>query len=451
LRFLVQAAPPDIPRLDEVRLDGGVLVFAFALTSLTGLIFGIGPAWRTASNDPQGVLKSRGRTLAGEGRRLRNGLVVVECGLSAALLVIAGLFLASFSRLVHVPTGFTAPMVLAADLSIPWSKYKEPAQKNAFFEKVVSNLASSPGIASAAITSALPLKGETWVGAAWLPGDTRPYFERPSTNVRFVSPEYFRTMGIPLLAGRTFAPSDRDRKLAVISERLAHTLWPGASAIGRSFEGGFGLYEVVGIVGDVRADADKAAVPILYQPYWDWPPTDSTVIARALGDPRSIAMTMRNAVASVDPDVPVPSLRTMQEVLDDSLSQRHFQAMLGAVFAATALLLAALGIYGVVSYSVARRTGEIGIRAALGARPSDLRRMVVWQGLAPVLIGLLGGIAAALALGHLLAGLLFEIEPYDPTTIAVVALIMLATGAAACLLPARRATQVDPAEALRSE
>jgi putative ABC transport system permease protein len=451
LRFLLQVAPPDIPRLDEVRLDGGVLLFAVALTSLTGVIFGLGPAWRAASSDPQGILKSRGRTLAGEGRRMRNALVVVESGLSAALLILAGLLLASFSRLVHVPTGFAAPTVLAADLSIPWNKYREPAQRNAFFEHVVTSLASSPGVASAAITSALPLKGETWVDNVWLPGDSRPVFDRPSTNVRFVSPEYFRTMGIPLLAGRTLALSDRERKVAVISERLAQTLWPGANAIGRSFDGRFGTYEVIGIVGDVRADAHKSAVPIFYHPYWDWPPLNATIVARAVGNPRSIAQLMRQAVASVDPDVPVPSLVTMQEVLDDSLSQRHFQAILGAVFAATALLLAALGIYGVVSYSVLRRTNEIGIRAALGAQPSDLRWMVVSQGLAPVYIGLLGGIAAALALGRVLGGLLFEIRPDDPTTIATVALIMLTTAAAACLLPARRATQVDPVEALRSE
>ena len=189
----------------------------------------------------------------------------------------------------------------------------------------------------------------------------------------------------------------------------------------------------------------------IYHPYWDWPPLNSTIVARAVGDPRSIAATFRQAVASVDPDVPVPSLKTMQEVLDDSLSQRHFQAMLGAVFAGTALLLAALGIYGVVSCSVARRTNEIGIRAALGARPSDLRWMVVRQGLAPVSIGLLGGILAALALGRVLGGLLFEIKSNDPATIAITALILLATAAAACVLPARRATQVDPAEALRSE
>jgi hypothetical protein len=258
-------------------------------------------------------------------------------------------------------------------------------------------------------------------------------------------------MGIPLLAGRSFALNDHGRNVAVISERLAHTLWPGANAVGRSFEGGFGLYEVIGVVGDVRADTHRAAVPIFYHPHWDWPPFQSTIVARAVGDPRSIAALVRHAVESVDPDVPVPALHTMQEVLDDSLAQRHFQAVLGTAFAATALLLAAFGIYGVVACSVARRTNEIGIRAALGAEPSDLRWMVVRQGMAPVFVGLLGGITAALALSRVLGGLLYEIRPYDPATIAIVALIMLATAAAACLIPARRATQVDPVEALRSE
>jgi predicted permease len=451
LRLLVRIAPPDIPRLDEVRLDGGVVAFALVLTTLTGLVFGLVPAWRAASSDPQSVLRSRSRSLAGEGRRLRNALIIVETGLSATLLILAGLLLGSFSRLVHVPTGFSAPTVLAADISIPWNKYKEPAQKNAFFEQVVSKLESSPEVASAAITTQLPLKGETWVDSAWLPGDSRPLYDRPSTNVRFVSSDYFRTMGIPLVAGRSFAITDHERKVAVISERLAHMLWPASSAIGRSFEGGFGLYEVIGVVGDVRTDAHKPEVPIFYHPYWDWPPQSSTVIARAVGDPRSIAGVMRRAVASVDPDVPVPSLHTMQDVLDDSLLQRRFQAMLGAAFAGTALLLAAFGIYCVVACSVARRTNEIGIRSALGAQPADLLWLVVRQGMAPVLVGLVGGIAAALAFSRVLEGLLFEIKPYNPATIGAVTLIMMATAAAACLLPARRATRVDPVEALRSE
>jgi predicted permease len=451
LKFLVRLAPPDIPRLDEVRLDGGVLGFALGLTALIGLVFSLVPTWRVASSDPQGVLKSRGKALAGAGRRFRHVLVIAETVLSTALLILAGLLLSSLSRLVRVDKGFVAPTVLAADISIPSSKYKDDGRRNAFFEHVVENLAASPQVASAAITSALPLKGETWIDSAWLPGDSRPLFERPTTNVRFVSSEYFRTMGIPLLAGRSFVPADQGRKVAVVSERLAHTLWPGSSAIGRSFEGGFGLYEVIGVVGDVRADPNRAAVPIFYHPHWDWPPLQSTIVARAVGDPRSIAALMRHAVESVDPDVPVPELHTMSEVLEDSLAQRHFQAVLGAAFAATALILAAIGIFGVVACSVARRTNEIGIRAALGAEPSDLRWMVVRQGMGPVVVGLAGGIAAALALSRVLGGLLFEIRPYDPTTIAAVALIMLATAAAACLLPARRATRVDPVMALRSE
>jgi putative ABC transport system permease protein len=451
LGFLVRLAPPDIPRMDEVRLDGGVLFFALALTGLTGLVFGLGSAWRSASNDPQGALKSHGRSLAGAGRRLRNALVVAETGISAALLILAGLLFGSFSRLVRVDTGFSAPTVLAADVSIPRAKYRDTDKRNAFFERVIANLAASPGVSSAAIVSVLPLKGESWIDAAWLPGDARPLFERPSTNVRFISTDYFRTMGIPLLQGRGFVRADNDRNVAVISESLARVLWKGADPIGRSFEGGFGSYRVIGVVGDVRSDAPKAAAPIFYHLYWDWPPLESTVVARAVGDPLSIAAAMRQAVRSADPDVPVPSLRTMREVLEDSLAQRRFQMMLGAAFAATALLLAAFGIYGVVACSVARRTAEIGIRSAFGAQPSDLRWMVLRQGMAPVVVGLLGGIAAALALSRVLSGLLYEIRPYDPATLAAVASILLATAAAACLLPARRATRVNPVEALRAE
>src|SRR5664280_1418682 len=451
LRFLIRIAPADIPRLDEVRLDGGVLWFALALTTLTGLIFGLAPAWRTASNDPQNALKSRGRTLAGAGSRLRTALIVAESGLSAALLILAGLLLTSFSRLIRVEKGFSAPTVLAAEITIPKAKYQQAEQQNDFFEHVVARLNASPEVVSAAFTSALPLKGEIWIDSVWLPGDARPVFERPSTNVRFISPDYFRTMGIPLLAGRSFRVSDQGRKVAVISERLAHALWPGLDVIGRNFEGGFGLYEVVGVVGDVRADAHKPAAPIFYHPYWDWPPQSSTIVARAAGDPRSIGDVVRQAVRAVDADVPVPSLNTMQEVLEDSLAQRRFQMALAATFAATALLLAALGIYGVVACSVARRAGSKHAQTAVSSQPGHLVWMVLRQGLTPVVLGLFGGTAMALAMSRVLGSLLYEVRPYDPATLAAVALILLLTAVFACLLPARRATRVSPVDALRAE
>lgn len=451
LRLFLRAAPADIPRLDEVRLDGGVVLFALALTALTGLAFGLIPAWRVAGGDPQSVLKSRGRTLAGGGRRFRTALIVTESGLSAALLILAGLLLSSFSRLLRVEKGFSAPTVLAADVSIPWTKYRDDAPRNAFFERVIATLDASPGVVGSAITSALPLRGEVWVDSIWLAGDSRPEFERPTTNVRFVSPGYFRTLGIPLLAGRTFQASDHGRKVAVISQQLAQTLWPGQDPLGRRCEGGFGSYEVIGVVGDVRAEANRPPAPIFYHPYWDWAPLQATVVARAAGDPESIAALVRYAVQSIDPDVPVPRLRTMQEVLDDSLAQRHFQMVLASAFAATALLLAALGIYGVVACSVARRTNELGIRAALGARPADLSWLVIRQGVTPVLAGLLAGIALALGLSRVVASLLFETRPGDPATLAAVALLLAGTAVAACLLPARRATQVNPVVALRGE
>ncbi len=451
LGLLVRLAPADLPRLDEVRLDGSVLGFALGLTLVTGLIFGLVPAWRTARTDPQNVLRDRGRTVAGAGRGLRTGLIVAETALSAALLVVAGLLYTSFSRLLEIEPGFSAPTVLAAEVAIPSAKYREAGDKNAFFERVVAQLRATPGVVSAAFTSALPLRGEVWIDGVWLAGDPRPPFERPSANVRFVSPDYFQTMGIPLLAGRTFTTNDHGRRAAVISERLARTLWPNQDALARTFESGFGSYEVIGIVGDVRSDADRAAVPIFYHPHWDWPPLQSTVVARAVGDPRSIADAVRRAVRAADADVPVAELRTMQEVLEGSLAQRRFQMVLASGFAASAVLLAALGIYGVVACSVARRTSELGIRAALGALPSGLCWMVVRQAMTPVILGLAGGVSAALALGRVLGGLLYGVKPYDPPTLTAAALVMFAAAAAACWLPARRAARVDPVIALRSE
>jgi putative ABC transport system permease protein len=454
LGALLRHAPADIPRLDEVRLDLRVLLFALGMTASTGLLFGFAPAWRCARIDPQAALKAGGRALTGgrEGTRFCNVLITAEVGLSTVLLVLAGLLGSSFLRVMRAEKGFRAPTVLAADVAIPWTKYEQPEQRNRFHERVLDHLRSQPGVISAAISSALPLTGETWVDAAWVPGDTRPPVERPIANVRFVSDDYLKTMGIPLFAGRTFHENDRKRKVAILSEQLAKQLWPGQDPVGRQFtRGDEQLYEVIGVAGDVRADPDKPPVAMIYRPYWDWPPRQVMLVARAAGDPRSIAATIRAAIRSVDPDVPIPEMHTMQEILEDSVAQRRFQMLLSAAFAATALLLAALGIYGVVSYAVARRTNEMGVRKALGARPWDLSRMVLGQALTPVAAGLALGIASALAAGRLVGSLLYEVSTRDPLIVAVVAGLLAAVAVAACWIPTRRATKVDPMEALRYE
>ena len=453
LGALVRSAPPDIPRLDEVRLDFWVLAFALAITTATGLLFGLAPAWRAGHADPQDALRSGGRVMSGgvSGARLRGGLVAAEVGLSVVLLVTAGLLMSSFARLIGADKGFRAPSVLAGHVQIPSEKYTEKDQRNAFHERLLDRLRAQPGVLSAAIVTALPLTGETWVDMAALPGDTRPELERPMVNVRFASADYFRTMGIPLLAGRTFSDNDRKRNVAVISERVAHVLWPGQNAVGRQLVMNETTREVIGVVSDVLTEPHKPAVSIVYRPHWEWAPSGVELVARAAGDPRSIGTGMRAAIRGVDPDVPLPELHTMQEVLAESLAQRRFQMLLILAFAGTALLLAAMGIYGVVSYSVTRRRNEMGVRMALGAQGRDLYQMVIRQAMLPVAVGLLAGLGAALAIGRVLASLLFEVGPRDPIIMTTVTGLLLAVALAASFVPARRAASASPLEALRCE
>src|SRR5579871_707053 len=453
LGALLHSAPADIPRLDEVRLDFWVLAFALAITTATGVLFGLAPAWRARHADPQDALRAGARTTGGgiSGARLRGGLVAAEVGLSVVLLVSAGLLITSFAKLIRADKGFQAATVLAGHVQIPMEKYKEDAQRNAFHERLLDRLRTQPGVAAAALVTALPLTGETWVDMVSLPGDTRPQLERPMVNVRFSSADYFRTMGIPLVAGRTFSDNDRKGNKAVISERVAQALWPGQNAVGRQFASNETAREVIGVVRDVLTEPHKAPVAIVYRPYWEWAPRQVELVARAKGDPRSIASAMRAAIREADADVPLPELRTMQEVLAESLAQRQFQMLLIAAFAGTALLLAALGIYGVVSYSVTRRRNEMGVRMALGAEAEDLYAMVMRQAMNPVLVGLILGLAGALAAGRVLASFLFEVSPSDPMILAGVAGVLLAVALAACFVPARRAAGANPLTALRYE
>ncbi len=451
---LIRIMPADIPRLGEVNIDGGVLLFALALTGITTLLSGVLPARRVAKTEVEQVLKAGGRTTTGDamGLRLRNGLIVAEVAFGVLLLTTAGLLVSSLTRVMHADRGFHAPAVLAADLT-PSAKYARWEQRQSLFDSLLEHLASAPGIRSAAIISALPLEGETWLSSVCVPGDTRPEFERPMPNVRFISPGYSQTMGVPLLDGRTFDHADRSRKVAVLSRRLARMLWPQEdTVVGRKF-----LYEdneeheVIGVVKDVRADADREAAPMLYIPYWDGAMDHAVIVAGATGEPLSIAGSVRSAIRRVDPDMPVVAMRTMREVLEESISQRRFQMLMASAFASCAIILAGLGIYSVISYAVARRTREMGIRAAFGARPLDLWRMVLRQGLTPVAIGMVLGLGGSLACGRLLNSLLYEVRADDPLMLAVVAGAVLGAALAACYVPARRAARANPMVMLRHE
>jgi predicted permease len=454
VQLLLGAAPLDLPRLAEVSLDGRVLGFAVLISLVTGVAFGILPALRSARAHPQEALKSGSYTTT-EGRRgvrLRGVLVGVEAALSAVLLITAGLLMGSFVRLMHVDKGFDIERVLSVRVAMPSTKYTEKAQQTAFFDRLMEKTRPLPGVLSAALVSALPLQGESWVDLAAAEGDQRPLFERPMVNVRFVSPDYFKTLRIPFREGRPFDDSQRGRSVVIISQGTARRLWPGQSPLGRRLLHNETLEEVVGVAADVRSTSlDKDPVPIIYIPYWQRPRQAAALLVRTAMDPRGIAAGVREAIRQVDADVPVPEMQTLEEVMSDSVAQRRFQMTLVILFAAAALALAGFGIYGVVSYSVARRRTEMGIRMALGAGAAGLQRMVLWQGIRPVVAGLAVGIAGALVAGRILSSLLFQVSARDPMIIGGVAVVLLAVSVVAALAPARRATRVDPMNALRFE
>jgi len=452
MRWLVAAAPIDLPRLADVRLDSRVLLFALVISLATGLIFGILPALRSAAlRNPFETLKAGSRTST-EGRggiSIRNILVGLEVGLSAALLVTAGLLIASFVRLTTIDKGFDVERVLAVDVSLPFAKYK-PAQSAEFFQRVLDQARALPGVQSASISSYLPLQGESWIDIVKTENDTRTEAQLPATNIRFVSPEFFKTLHIAIRAGRDFEPGDHSRMVAVISAGLAQKLWPGLNPVGRRLMDNGKLHEVVGVVSDTRSTSlDKDPVNMLYIPYWQRPQYSSSILVRTAMDPAGIASALRAAIWSIDSEVPVPEVRTLDQIMSESVARQRFQMLLVLLFAAAALALAAFGTYGVVSYAVTRRRAEMGIRMALGAQRGDVLRMVLRQGMTPVFAGLCVGAVAALGIGQYVASLLFQVSPRDPMAFGLAVATLLLVSAAACWIPARRAMRVNPIDALR--
>jgi predicted permease len=455
LRRLLAAAPVDLPRLHDVSVDGRVLVFALAISGMTALLFGLLPAIRSASSGaPYETLKSTSYSNVGGpgGLRLRNLLVAFEVGLCAALLVTAGLFLASFVRLTTIPRGFDIERVLAVDVALPWTKYTKDADVTRFFENVLDQARAMPGVESAAISSYLPLQGESWIDILKTENDARPDSQLPSANLRFISRDYFHTLHIPLRAGRDFESVDRGHMVAIISQSLARKLWPNADPIGRKLLDMGRAHEVVGVVGDARSTSlDQSPVDMLYIPLWQRPQNSSSILVRTAMDPKAIAAALRAAVWNADGDVPVPEERTLEQIMSASLARRRFQMALVLVFALAALALAAFGTYGVVAYAVARRRAEIGIRMALGAGRGRVLRLVLRQGMMPVFGGLAAGALAALAVGSYVSSLLFQVSPHDPLAFAVAAGALVAVSVLACWIPARRAAGVNPLDAIRYE
>jgi putative ABC transport system permease protein len=460
LHWLVAVAPANLPRLDEVHVDARVLWFTVLISMLTGILFGALPAWRVSHAEPQQALKAGAVTIT-EGRparRLRESLIGFEVGVSTLLLIIAGLLTTSLVRLLGVDKGFSTEHVLAADVSLPPWSYTKFAQKQEFHENVLARVRALPGVKSAGWISRLPLEGEEKVDSIYVPGQLTPRLQSPVANYRYVSPGYFESMGILLRRGRLIEPADRDRNVALISESVAKKMWQDEDPLGKQFYPGSNektLAEVIGVVADIRTVAlDEPPLMMVYLPAGcarPWEGSYRSLVVRAAVPPSALATTVRDAIRSVDSGVPIRHLRPMSEIVSESVAVRRFQMGLASLFAVFSLLLAALGIYGVVAYSVARRRQELGIRMALGAQSSKLRNLVLLQGMSPVVLGWAGGVLAALAAGRLIRGLLFGATTQDPLTIAGVTFVVVGAAALACYIPARRATKVDPMVALRYE
>ncbi len=457
VRVFVSAAPVDLPRLSEVRMDWHVLLFAVAAALVCGLFFGILPAWKLMRTDPQEAMRvgGRGSTESGARMRVRDLLVSVEVALSCVLLILAGLLIRSFARVASVNRGFEVQHILTARIDPSYPRYQDDKQRLQLYKDIQAKLSKEPGVVSTGLTSMLPLTGDTWADIVTAPEDMRPIAQRPVAAYRTVSPGYLETMGIRLIAGRFPQASDEPRDVVVISEKAAQTVWPMQNAIGKTFKGSDlteKAHEVIGVAGDARVkDLEKAPGLVVYVPDWIRTSQSAGIAVRTTGDPLTAVGELREAVRSVDSQLPLSDVETMKTIAQKSLGQRQFETGLLLVFACSALLLAGLGIYSVLAFGVARRTNEIGVRMALGAQPGNILKIVMYRGLAPVGLGLAAGIIGAIAIGRFLSGLLFSVSPYDPATILAVAGLTIIAATAACWLPAWRATRIDPLEALRYE
>jgi putative ABC transport system permease protein len=456
--FLVQNEL--VPRGETVGLDGRVLLFTLGISLVTGLVFGLAPGLAASKTDLNDVLKEGGRRAGGgaRDRRFRQALVVGEVALALVLLTGAGLMIQSFMRLRRVDPGFRPESVLAVDLSLPSSRYKNGRQVLQFQNQLLERAAALPGVAAVGAAAYLPFSGTNNSWTIQLERRApRPAVEYSEPGWRPVTADYFRTMGIPLLKGRDFATSDDDEAapgVAIINETAARAIWSGEEPLGNRFKLEGRIYSVVGVVKDVKhTRLDGKVEPEIYFPYSQLPITwrGMTVVARTESAPEQLAAALRRAVQELDKDQPIYNVRTLEGLLAKSVSRPQFHLLLLGSFATLALIMAALGLYGVMSYAVSQRTHEIGIRMAFGAQPHDALRLVVGAGLKLTLIGIAIGLLAAFALTRVMESLLFGVSATDPLTSAAVACLLLAVALLACYLPARRATKVDPMIALRTE
>lgn len=464
VRVAIPLMPPDLPRARQLSLDWRVLAFTVAIAVACGVLFGLAPAWRHGETGVQDALKEGGRGGAEGrgGRRLRDLLIVGEVALALVLLAGAGLLLRSFLAVLHTSPGFDSHQELLFDVSLPASEYPKDAQRSAFFRAALARLRHIPGVASAGFATPMPFGGSDWESGYQIVGRPKPQpGHSPSTNFAIVSPSFFRTMRIPLLRGRAFTAADTARapRVIIISQDFARRYWGGASqALGQQIKSQGFTATIVGVVPRIKTEGltggtEMDKLPEAFVPDQQYPVNGLTFVLRAAPglDPMALAAPAARAIQSLDPNLPVSDVKTMSGLVSASVAPRRLALMLVLVFAALALILASVGIYGVMSYAVERTTHDLGLRMALGARRRDVIALVLRHGLQLAGAGAAAGVALALGLRHLVASFLFGVQADNPAVLILVAALLMAVALLACYLPAHRASRVDPMEALRYE
>jgi putative ABC transport system permease protein len=463
---LLKLSAGSVPAAFSVTLDRSVLLFTIGVSLLTWLLFGIVPALRTAGLDLRESLNegSRGSTSGPGQHRIRGVLVAAEIAMAMLLLVGAGLLLRSFARLQDVPAGFQPDHLLAADIPLSQNAYAKPETRYEFYDRLVERAKTLPGVRSAAAASFLPVSGGGGLIHFNITGrPPKSPHDFIAAGYRTMTPNYFETLGVPLLQGRLLTPGDTEKAPAVvvINSAMAHTYFPNENPLGKRMQLGalpekdVPTMEIVGVVGDVLQGLGDEAKAEMYLPYRQadqlLPVFQMSVILRTSMEPLMASSALRSALAEIDPNQPLVNVRSMEQNIQTSVAQPRFRTWLIGIFAALALVLAAVGVYGVMSYSVTQRISEIGIRVTMGAQPVDILRIIVGEGVRLALVGVAAGLAGALLLTRLLRSFLFGVGTSDPVTFAAVAVILTLVGAAASYFPARRATRVDPLVALRYE
>lgn len=449
--------PPALDFRGPLHLDWAGAGCALLLSVVATLFAGAVPAWIGSRIQPQDVLHSESR-LASESRsskRLRGILVAVEVAVSVALVLMTGLLTASLVKLMRIDRGFDAERVMTASVDLPSKSYTDVKSRAAFYRDALERLRRLPGVEAAGLTSQLPLAGDQWIDMIRVQGDARPFMQLPTEHFRWISPGYMEAIHLPLIEGRYLSTADAGKNYALVSESTARTLWPGGNPVGRRFSRGGETeapFTVIGVVRNARTISLASADPMMvYMPYWYRCDSAGGLLVRTRQDPAAMADVIRKAIWSVNPDVSVPETRTLGGIVAGSVAYRRFEMDLLLLFAISALLLAGLGVYGVVTYSVVQREREIGLRMALGAQRTKIYRLVLRDGLLPVLVGALAGVGLAFAFGRVVGSLLFQVSPYNPAIVTGALGVLVVVGTAACLLPARRAASIEPMQALRIE